>query len=178
MFSIAFPATRPRPGTQALETTGIAAIDAARQSVVAGEWKKAIEPLDPRVLPAEPRTQALASLYRGIVQSESGLGTAEQAAESFSQAFRQLDGGRPADLFLLRNNAGSHVLNQAQDRLYNHAFLMATGGAQAGHEHASLVDEGRGALLVRASSWRKNSVPASKPRLESTVRGSTSCWPI
>ena len=89
--------TGPAPS---LEPTGIAAIDVARQSVVAGEWKKALNQLDPKVLPAEARTKGLASLYRGIILAESGLGTSDQAIDRFREAFEQLEGGKPSDLFL------------------------------------------------------------------------------
>jgi CHAT domain-containing protein len=111
--------------------TGVAAIDRALESIQAGQWDQASKALQGEALQAvakkDRRVRGLLALYRGVVLAESGALREEEARASFEKALTGLRGGQPADLYRASANAGSFYQGLAENRLYNHAFQMATG---------------------------------------------------
>lgn len=108
--------------------SGVATIDAARQLIADGRWNQALAELDKAVAEGDPRATGLATLYRAVILAESGLGTESLAGRSFEKSLAQLAPlNEPSDLYLAHNNYAGFLLGQMQDRLYNHAFQMATG---------------------------------------------------
>lgn len=152
--------------TQAAEdpdATGIESIDLVRNAIDAGRWENAIELLDGIKTSADTRTQALSVLYRAVVLAETGQSTADRAEATFIEAIDLLKACDPADQLRAHNNFGMFLLHRCQDRLYNHAFQMASGV-----QHplvASLLDwhQARGQLqlaLTIATASDPKQVPA------------------
>lgn len=108
------------------DPTGIAPIDAARQQILVGDWETALGLLDSPELAETERSRALATLYRAVILAESGQAAEGAARAMFCQAIDQLE-DHPADCYRARNNYAGALLVRAQDRLYNHAFQIASG---------------------------------------------------
>ena len=69
-------------------------------------------------------------LYQGVILEESGLAAEAAAVRTFLQAIEELSDSTAEDRIRAHNNYANFLLNQAQDRLYNHAFQMAAGSQQ------------------------------------------------
>jgi CHAT domain-containing protein len=108
------------------DATGIAPIDAARRLILVGDWDAALGQLESPELADSPRSRALATLYRAVILAESGPATEGAARALFAQAIEQLE-DHPSDAYRARNNYANALLTSAQDRLYNHAFQIASG---------------------------------------------------
>jgi hypothetical protein len=92
---------------------------------------------------ATPRAMALADLYRGVVLAESGVSQEEAAGAAFQRAIAGLRDASAHDRFRAHNNLANVLLARTEDRLFNHAFAMAT-GVSAIFYHALLSwDEAR-----------------------------------
>ncbi len=118
------PASQPQHGG-----TGIAVIDQARSEIDANRWDDARATLGTPEASATPRAAALSQMYQAVVMAESGQATGDQAAQLFEQSIQALQApgaGAPHDLSRAYNNYASHLQNRVQDRLYNHAFQVAT----------------------------------------------------
>ncbi|MCA9009412.1 MAG: CHAT domain-containing protein [Planctomycetaceae bacterium] len=113
--------------TEDPDATGIESIDLVRNAIDAGRWKNATELLDGIKTSSDPRTHALSVLYRAVVLAESGQSTADLAEALFFEAIELLEACDRADQLRAHNNFGTFLLNRCQDRLYNHAFQMASG---------------------------------------------------
>ena len=61
-----------------------------------------------------------------MIAAESGQTTEAASRGLFVEAIEQL-AGNPADAYRARNNYANGLLVRAQDRLYNHAFQIASG---------------------------------------------------
>jgi len=107
--------------------TGIAAVDDARGAIASGKWDDALHHLEAAESPQDARAQALARLYRAVILAESGQATGHAAQVLFLEAIDALRDDSPADRFRAHNNFAVFLLNRAQDRIYNHAFQMASG---------------------------------------------------
>ncbi|MFH1265568.1 MAG: CHAT domain-containing protein, partial [Planctomycetota bacterium] len=114
------------PSSAVADPTGIAQIDAARQLILVGKWDAALAELDAPELAGATRSKALATLYRAVIAAESGQTTEAASGTLFAQAIEQL-AGDPSDAYRARNNYANCLLVRAQDRLYNHAFQIASG---------------------------------------------------
>lgn len=112
---------------EAEDATGIVAIDAARHLIAQGRWGEAGEKLESPTLNKSPRAAGLAALYQAVILAESGQGTDEQARAMFRRAMDLLADGKPADAYLATVNYANFLLARTQDRLYNHAFEIASG---------------------------------------------------
>lgn len=123
------PAYRLSPPASAAlgAPTGVPEIDRCRDFIAAGRWIDALEALT-AIKPGSGRAEALAHLYRGVIFAESGPSKEEEAEEAFMQAIEKLQQGSAADLYRAHNDFGNFLLHRTQDRLYNHAFQMVTGG--------------------------------------------------
>ena len=108
------------------DPTGIAQIDAARRLILVGDWDAALRLLDSPELAETERSRALTTLYRAVILAESGQAAEGAARAMFCQAIDQLEDD-PADCYRARNNYAGALLVRAQDRLYNHAFQIASG---------------------------------------------------
>ena len=108
------------------DAPGIARIDAARRLLTAGKWTAALAELQSPELPATPRAQALAMLYRAVILAESSPTSDAEARTLFQTALGRLAGNR-GDLFRGQNNYANFLSARVQDRLYNHAFQIAAG---------------------------------------------------
>ncbi len=106
--------------------TGIAAIDEARQCIAEGNWRQASETLT-TVQNGSGRARALAILYQAVILAESARATQPEAEGLFREAIKLVQNGPPADAYRAHNNYANFLLGRAQDRLYNHAFLIAAG---------------------------------------------------
>jgi len=115
-----------QPDTSDDDATGIPQIDAARQLILVGDWDAALRLLDSPELAETGRSRALATLYRAVILAESGQAAEGAARAMFCQAIDQLE-EHPADVYRARNNYAGALLVRAQDRLYNHAFQIASG---------------------------------------------------
>jgi len=115
-----------QPDTSDDDATGIPQIDAARQHILVADWDAALRLLDSPELAETERPRALATLYRAVILAESGQATEGAARAMFCQAIDQLE-DHPADVYRARNNYAGALLVRAQDRLYNHAFQIASG---------------------------------------------------
>ncbi|WP_153556714.1 CHAT domain-containing protein [Roseimaritima sediminicola] len=140
---------RRGPAEVAADATGIGPIDTARQRILAGRWRAAEQALQDPQLRSDPRGQALARLYQAVILSESGAATGAAAYAAFVEALESMEasesmevldspGNRPsseaatsppADRFRAFNNFANFLLGRAQDRLYDHAFQVASGVA-------------------------------------------------
>lgn len=118
---------KPLPSSDVKDATGIAAIDAARAAIAAGNWDVARKMLDKEADSSDHRTQGLVQLYRAVILAESGQATGEEATGLFLQALELLNDSTPADKLRGHNNLATFLLNRAQDRIYNHAAQMASG---------------------------------------------------
>ncbi len=117
------------PRRQEAETndpTGVPQVDAARRLILVGDWDAALDQLDDPELNDSQRAQALAALYRAVILAESGQATDGAARATFNYAIEHLE-DHPADQYRARNNYAGALLVRAQDRLYNHAFQIASG---------------------------------------------------
>ena len=108
------------------DATGIPRIDAARRLILVGDWDAALRLLDSPESAETERSRALATLYRAVILAESGQATEGAARAMFAQAIDQLK-DHPSDVYRARNNYAGALLVRAQDRLYNHAFQIASG---------------------------------------------------
>ncbi len=117
----------PTTGKETDAPTGIKPIDEARMLITEGKWAAAQTILDSMPATDSPRAQALATLYRAVIQSESGQATEEQTSALFNTAILALHDGRPEDRFRVHNNYANYLFGRTQDRLYNHAFQIASG---------------------------------------------------
>ena len=111
------------------DPTGIESIDQARMMIAQARWKDAMQILS-RVQDEPARERGLALLYEAVILSESGATTEELADRLFVEAIRQLDDAEPEDRVRAYNNYANYLLGRAQDRLYNHAFQIASGVEQ------------------------------------------------
>jgi len=107
--------------------TAIPAIDDARAAIAAGRWDGALDHLQAAESSQDARAQAFARLYRAVILAESGQATGNAAQVLFLEAIDALRDGSPADRLRAHNNFATFLLNRAQDRIYNHAFQMASG---------------------------------------------------
>jgi CHAT domain-containing protein len=112
----------------AVDPTKIEEIDAAREHLAAGRWRKALEVLQKMPAGKERRRDGLRDLYLAVVEGEGGPDAQAEARLLFAKAIQQLD--EPADRFRARVNYGAFLQGQAENRLYNHALQMATGVAR------------------------------------------------
>ncbi|QDU80133.1 CHAT domain protein [Polystyrenella longa] len=110
-----------------LAPTGVPLIDQARELIANGKWEQANQLLDSSELKDGGRKEGLAALYRAVILTESGLSQTMNAIAEYRQASLLLQNSDAADRFRISNNYGGFLLNQTQDRLYNHAFSIATG---------------------------------------------------
>ena len=108
------------------DATGIPQVDAARKLILVGKWDAARKELEAPELSRTERSQALATLYRGVIAAESGQATERSAKALFLYAIEHLE-GNPPDAYRARNNYANCLLGRTQDRLYNHAFQIASG---------------------------------------------------
>lgn len=110
--------------------TGIEPIDRARELIRDANWEAARERLD-RLREDGSRAAGLAELYRGVILAESAAAsTASAGADAealFENAIEILKEQAPEDLYRAYNNYATFLMRRAQDRLYNHAMLAATG---------------------------------------------------
>jgi len=109
------------------DATGIPAIDDARDAIASGKWHDALGHLQAAESSQDARTRAFARLYRAVILAESGQATGNAAQLLFVEAIDALRDGSSADRFRAHNNFAVFLLNRAQDRIYNHAFQMASG---------------------------------------------------
>lgn len=105
--------------------TGVPAIDEARRDISAGRWAAADNALRKAETTGSRRARSLAILYRAVLLAESGRTTESQATALFEKAILMAED--PSDLYRAHNNYANFLLGRAQDRLYNHAFHIATG---------------------------------------------------
>lgn len=131
------------------DATGIDRIDAARRLLAAGRWAAASAELRSAEAARTPRGRALATLYGAVILSESSQTTDDSARQSFLQAIRDLQGS-PTDLFRARNNYAGFLLGRTQDRLYNHAFQIASG---VPYPLIRAMVEWRDALVEYRAAW-------------------------
>lgn len=108
------------------DLTGIATIDRARRLISEGCHREALSVLE-AASDAGKRSKDLAILYRGVVLSESGATCDDAARGCFLEAIARLEKGARSDLFRARNNYAGFLFSRARDRLYNHAFQIASG---------------------------------------------------
>ncbi len=125
------------------------AIESARRLIVLGRWDEALERLDSPQPDRSARDRALATLYRAVILSESGRATEETARAMFERSIEQL-GDDPRALFRAHNNYANFLLARSQDRLYNHAFQIASG---VSHPLIRSVMAWREALLHYLAAW-------------------------
>ena len=90
---------KDQPATPPADATGIAHIDAARALIATGNWQDALDKLQSEALLESPRTKALATLYRAVILSESGLGSEGEATEAFRTAIGELSDASPTDRY-------------------------------------------------------------------------------
>jgi CHAT domain-containing protein len=111
--------------------TGVAGIDRALASIAVGQWDQAGKALAGADLEAaarkDQRVRGLLALYRGVALAESGALREAEARQSFEVALADLRQGKPADVYRAFANAADFYQGLAENRLYNHAFQMATG---------------------------------------------------
>ncbi len=116
-----------------LGPTGLSEIDDVRQNIVSGEWTSALQAIESISIDLEKtdtRARALTELYRGVVLSEAGSTRETESIDCFERSIRGLStSGEPGDLYLAHLNYGNHLLRRAQDQLYNHSFLLASGAS-------------------------------------------------
>ncbi len=123
------------------DPTGIPQIDQARRLIQSGDWRGALDELDSPELADDRRAKSLATLYRAVILGESGLGAESDAITTFRKALGGLAGSDPSDAYRAHTNYANFLLNQTQDRLYNHAFQTAAGVKQP--------------LLTALTNWRQ-----------------------
>ena len=148
------------PETADSDATGIDFIDFAREQIAASQWETALDTLALSEETADERARGLALLYRAVILAESGQATGLEADQVFDQALEaieQLNPPRSDDACRAYNNYANHLLNRAQDKLYNHAFQLAAGTATP---LISLMDD-----WLRARKYYEASV-ASAQQLE------------
>ncbi len=109
------------------DSTGVAVIDLARQRITEGRWREAETLLQSEEAKASHRSRALARLYEAVILSESGAATGNAAYAAFMESLEGMSESPVADLFRAHNNFANFLLNRAQDRVYDHAFQIATG---------------------------------------------------
>lgn len=107
--------------------TGIKSIDEARRAIAEGQWDAAARKLDAVADSADKREKALSTLYRAAIFAESGQATGDAAKVLYLEAIELLRDGAAADQLRANNNFAMFLLNRCQDRIYNHAFQMASG---------------------------------------------------
>ena len=109
--------------------TGLHVIDQARTALQNGRWsdaQKMLVALDPG---DDSRSAGLRALYRAVILAEYGPATGDVTESLFQESLLLLDNAAPADRLRAHNNYANFLLNRAQDRVYNHAFQVATGTA-------------------------------------------------
>jgi len=109
--------------------TGLTAIDQARNALQDGHWSDAQEMLVALDPGDDSRIAGLRALYRAVILAEYGQATGDAAESLFQESLLLLDESAPADRLRAHNNYANFLLNRAQDRVYNHAFQVATGTA-------------------------------------------------
>lgn len=109
------------------EETGIEPIDKARRLIAEGSWDEATAFLSGSDVSASPRSKGLALLYRAVILSESGPSLEDEACTLFTSAITALSDGDPRDIYRAHINYANFLMLRAQDRLYNHAFEIASG---------------------------------------------------
>jgi CHAT domain-containing protein len=111
--------------------TRIAAVDEALGLILAGQWDQAPPKLEAPAVKAlaskDRRTRGLVALYRAVVLAEGGPEEDGKARQGFASALKDLEAGSPEDRYRAHFNAANFHQQQAENRLYNHAFQMATG---------------------------------------------------
>lgn len=107
-------------------STGIEAVDKARQQIAQGRWafaKTTLESADP----ATNREAGLIKLYQATITAESGATQLAEADRIYRAAINLLSNEAPADSWRAYNNYGVLLLNTAQDLLNNHSLQIASG---------------------------------------------------
>ena len=88
-----------QPASPPTDATGIVEIDAARTLIATGNWQDALDKLQSDALLDSPRAKSLATLYRAVILSESGLGSEDEATEAFRTAIGELSDASPTDRY-------------------------------------------------------------------------------
>lgn len=109
--------------------SGLLQIERARAAVQQGLWSDALKVLTDLDPGSDVRVRGLRSLYRAVILAEYGSATGDAAEELFQESLRTLAGAPPIDRLRVHNNYANFLLTRTQDRVYNHAFQIATGGA-------------------------------------------------
>jgi hypothetical protein len=109
------------------DETGIEQIDKARKLVSEGNWDKAAAILSGSNMPASPRSKGLTLLYRAVILSESGPSLEDEARTLFMSAITAMSTEDPRDAYRAHIDYANFLTLRAQDRLYNHAFEIASG---------------------------------------------------
>ncbi|NUM34504.1 MAG: CHAT domain-containing protein [Candidatus Brocadiae bacterium] len=111
-----------------VKPTGIALIDKIRQDVILYKWKDAMLKLEEgKTLLAQGRARYLGQIYKAILLAESAIGKEEEIDSLLGEAIQDIPDSLSEDKFLAHNNYANILFKRSQDRLYNHAFQMATG---------------------------------------------------
>ena len=121
------PPKEKRPTRPSSDTTGIELIENVRSLIADNQWQEALKKLKGIQGTTDTRTRALSKLYKGIIFAELGMVLEERTNLLLQGALQELTGGSAADLFLVHGNYANILFKQAQDRLYNHAFQIASG---------------------------------------------------
>ena len=130
--------------------------------ITEGKWTTAQTILDLISESDAPRAQTLATLYRAVIQSESGQATEEQTSALFDAAIRALHYGCPEDRFRADNNYANYLFGQTQDRLYNHAFQIAS-GVNNPLIHALVSSVKHAYSMAKCWRWPRNSTGTRRP---------------
>lgn len=113
------------------EVSGLDVIETARAALRAGRWAEALELLTGLDPGGDRRVAGLRVLYRAVILAEYGATTGDVAESLFQESLQVLEQETPADRLRAHNNYANFLLNRAQDRVYNHAFQVATGAADS-----------------------------------------------
>lgn len=105
---------------------GGGSIESVRRLIDLGQWEEALGALGKDDPQRSARDMALATLYRAVILAESGQASEAETDTLFQQAVAQLQ-QHPADIYRAHNNYANFLLARCQDRLYNHAFQIASG---------------------------------------------------
>lgn len=107
--------------------TGIESIDHVRKLIQTSDWNAAAKAIERIRLESDDRTLALASLYQAVLLAESTQTTGDAASQLFQDSIDRLKNGNPSDRIRASNNYALFLFGRSQDRIYNHAFQMASG---------------------------------------------------
>jgi len=126
------PGQAPMPPLPPGRPTGDDLVDKTRALIAGGQWEQALAKLEDGgydSTPAGQRRTGLAHLYRGVILSEAGAASQNDASAAFLKSIEILSPLPHAgeDSFRAHNNYAVFLLARTYDRLHNHTFQIAAG---------------------------------------------------